>query len=500
MGYYSHKFKLSFSLDAITAHGLPVDRKRQDALRLYLESEEVRLTGAIQQLVPDEVRPLNRKTPYKSLPKNLRAALKERGLLIPKTPLDYYITNHYDICTQLDYVVIPHEDAALDGLYKSLPFNPNSNDQLLAYIQWQVDRDTTGHWYVPKHIKTGKPTVGKDELARLVEATNDEALKLTQHVRKCTTFRTRYTAGAWVPGDDGRVHGTFRFGTATQQISCSDPNTQQFLQHYDPHDEFVKNIAERLKACIRAEPGYKIVNVDMCGFHARMQGFLAEDADYYRLSSFDMHTFNTAQFVGHPLKDQLRQMNDAELQAALKSIKKEHQHERDAYVKRVSFLNQFGGKAERASQILDLDLSLVARVLESITDPFPKVFDEFWDRVDRQIHKHPRIISPHKCVRWFWDLDLKEAVAYTVSNPAHCHIQDALIRLFETGAFAKYGCCNFTHDALWYHCREDLVSECIAVTKEEFEKPSEVLINSLGAFHCPADSKIGDSLVEMEDV
>ena len=96
-------------------------------------------------------------------------------------------------------------------------------------------------------------------------------------------------------------------------------------------------------------------------------------------------------------------------------------------------------------------------------------------------------------------MDLKQAVAFSVSNPAHCHIQDALVRLCDKDAFAKYGCCNFPHDAAWYHCPIDLVDECIAVTKEEFEKPSEVLVNSLGPFWCPTDAKVGDSLVEMED-
>jgi hypothetical protein len=499
VGYLQHKHYLAKALDAISDHGLPVDRERQDNLRAYLISEEQRLTAAIQQLVPDEVRPVNRKAPYKSLPKDLRAALKERGLIKPKANLDYYLTNHYDIAQQLDYAVIPHEDAAFDGLYKRLAFNPNSSDQLLEYIKLRVEQDTTSRWYVPLHIKTKQPTADKDALAALVEATDDELLKLTQHVKKCITIRTRYTEGAWVPKADGRVHGTFRFGTAVQQTSCSDPNQQQYLEHYDPEDKWEEDVAKRLKACIRAEPGYKLVVVDARGFHARMQGFLAEDSDYYRLAAFDMHSFNTAQFVDHPLKDELRSMNDDELRKSLKQIKSEHQHERNAYVKRVSFLNQYGGKAEKASQILRLDISLVARVLESIAAPFPKVFTDFWDRIDKQIHNHPRIISPHGCCRYFWDLDLKQAVAFTVSNPAHCHIQDALVRLFDRGAFAKYGCCNFCHDAAWFHCEDGLVDECVAVTIEEFEKPSEVLINSLGAFWCNADAKVGPSLVELKD-
>lgn len=500
MGYYSHKFKLSFALDAITAHGLPVDRKLQDDLRAYLESEEQRLTEQIQQLVPDAVRPVNRKVGYKSLPKDLRALLKDRGLIKPKATLDHYIDNHYDLCNSLDYYNRPLGEWGDYGLVKVLPFNPNSSDQLLDYIRWQMDHgDMSKRWYVPIDVDTRKPTVGKEELHKLIEATDDEVLKLSRQVKKAITFKTRYTAGDWVPAADGRVHGTFRFGTAVQQTSCSQPNIQQFLEHYDPDDKWEADIATKLKACIRAEPGHKFVKVDMTGFHGRVQGFLAEDPDYYRLASFDLHSFNTAQFVDHPLKGELLSMDDDDLRVSLKQIKKEHQHERNAYVKRVSFLNQYGGGAEKAASILGLDIMLVERVLHVIAAPFPKVFRDLPKRIEKQIQQHPRIISPHGCCRYFWDLDIKQAVAFTVSNPAHCHIQDALIRLFEQGAFAKYGACNFPHDALWYHCPDDLIDECIAVTREEFEKPSDILINSLGAFWCSADAQVGPSLAEVHD-
>lgn len=492
---------MSFALDAITEYGLPVDRARQDKLRTHLESEEARITSDIQRLVPEACRPLNRKTPYKSLPKDLRAALKERELIVKGAKLDYYLVNHYDVVQGLGYTMLSDDLMHDPGLYKRLEFNPNSSDQLLEYIKWQMDNgDMNVHWYIPTHIETGKPTVGKEEFNKLIEETDDELLKLARQVKKAITFKTRYTAGDWIPKTDGRVHGVFRFGTAVQQTSCSGPNIQQFVEHYNPDDPWETDIAEQLKACIRAEPGYKIVNVDMKGFHGRMQGWLAEDPDYYRLASFDLHSFNTAQFVDHPLKDQLRQMNDVDLEAALKSIKKAHGHERNAFVKRVSFLNQYGGGADKASRILSLDILLVEKVLQAIAEPFPRVFKDFPRSVDRRMRERGKLISPHGCTRYFWDLDLKQAVAFSVSNPAHCHIQDALIRLFDRGMFARYGACNFPHDSLWYHCKEELVDECIKVTKEEFEKPSEVLVNSLGPFQCGTDAKVGDSLVEMEEV
>lgn len=503
MGYWRHKHLLAQALDAISAHGLPVDRKRQDELREYLVAEEERLTSKIQQLVPDAVRPSNRKVGYKSLPKDLRALLKERGLLQKGLTLDYYITQHYDLCNSLDYYVRAFDNAECDGLVKVLPFNPNSSDQLLAYIRWQMDHgDRSKRWYIPVHIDTGNPTVGQAEIDKLIEETDDEVLKLTRQVKKAVTFKSRYAANDWIPRADGRVHGTFRFGTATQQTSCTTPNVQQMAEHYDPKDLWMADVTKRLKSCIKAEPGHTLIKVDARSAHARMQGFLAEDRDYYRLASLDVHSYVTAYYVNHPLKDRLLAYDDIELSKQLKLIKKAHEYDRNFKVKRTIYLMQFQGQAEKAYKILSAFNSIaeVEDLMNMIrNDIFPKSFNEYPKKVAKQLSKSPRLITPHGCCRWIWDNDIQQAVAFSVANPFHCHIQDAMIRLYERGAYEKYGACNFCHDSIWYHCINELVDECIEVTTSEMERPSDVLINSLGRFWCAADSQTGPSLSEVKD-
>lgn len=479
---------MGFALDAITEHGLPVDRALQDKLRTYLESEEERIQREVQLLVPEELLPLNRKEGYKSLPKDLRARLKELDLIVPKAKLDYYLINHYAVIQALGYV-----DVVDVGLVKRLEFNPTSAKQLLAYIRHMG-------YPVPLHIDTGAPTTGKEELQKLIDDTGDEVLKLAQKSKKVSKLKGTYCSGYWIPGPDGRVHGKFRFGTASQQVSCTEPNIQQYPEHYDPDDEWIVDIMQQVKGAIKAEPGYKFVKVDARGAHGRMQGWLSEDADYYRLASLDLHSYNTAYFVNVPDKDSLIGLDDASLMTRLKEIKKQFNHERNFMVKRVSFLSQYGGGAEKASRILRLDQFVVQAIMDTTANRFPRTFKEFPKQVRRMLNQSPRLRNPFNCVRWIWDGDMEQAVAFLPSSCFHCHIQSALVRLFEMGAFAKYGACNFPHDAVWYHCREDLVDECIEVTKLEMERPSDVLVNSLGPFWCSADAQVGDSLLEVVDV
>lgn len=480
-GYYRFKYENAFMLDSIGACGLPVDKGEQDSLKGYIGEQEELLVGDLQKVIPREIRSV--KT-YKGWPKDLREAVKSAGLYVKNARVQDFM----EIAASSGY-----EFSETGVLVKPLAFNPNSAPQMIRYIEHMG-------YPVPKHIDTGKPTTGKEEMDKLAEATGDPVLKLCRKQRRLTKLKGTYCSGAWVPGADGRVHGEFRFGTANQQTSCSNPNVQQFPEHFNKDDEWLAEIGRRVKSCIRAEPGHKLVKVDARGFHARMQGWLAEDADYYRLANLDLHSFNTAQFMQVPDKDVMLDRDDGPLLQRLKEIKKQYAHERNALVKRVSFLNQYGGGAEKASRILGIEIGIVQRVLDSLAAPFPKTFEDFPAAVKAALGQSVRLINAFGCCRWFWDKDMKEAIAFSVASPAHCHIQDAGIRLWQQGAFDLYEAVNFTHDAYWFHPREELVEECIVAARAEMERPSTVLVNSLGPFQVMADAQVGDRLSEMRDV
>lgn len=480
-GYYTFKHQLGKVLDDLSEHGLPVDRQRQNEVRIYIGEQQAELQGRIQSLVPDELKPFKA---FKSWPRDLREAVKASGQWKPKTK-------------PLEYEVEAFGYARRNGvLIKPLPFNLNSSRQLLAYISHMGYR-------IPLHLETDRPTTGKNEIEQLVAETDDAVLKLTQRVRKLTKLGGTYCGGDWIPGDDGRVHGEFRFGTASGQTSCSRPNIQQYPEHYDAKDEWVADIMKRVKGCIKAEESHIFAKIDYRAAHARCQGHLAEDENYYRLADTDIHSYTTAHYVGVPDKDTLLELDDESLRKRLREIKKQYEYDRNYKLKRILYLMQFTGGAEKAFQILSagfVSVIEVQQLMDMIKGLFPKTFIDFPANVEKQLKQQPWLVSQYKHRRFFWDGDLQQATSFLPSNCFHAHAQSALLRLQEQGAFAVYGACNWAHDSLWLHCREELVDEGIAAVKTEFEKPSDVLVNSLGPFWCHADAMKGYSMDKMVEV
>lgn len=500
-GYDTHKRRLGDVLDEMSAIGVPVDRERQDRLRQHIQSEEAQLELQLQEAIPFELLPVHPKAGYKTDRVRVGGVTYHLNEIMA-AEADVGIGQNYIALNGSRYIQQRFELETSEGeayselrWCKVLAFNGNSSQQLLRYIKHQGYR-------VPTHFETGRDTTGRAELESLIEETDDNTLKLVLKLRKLTKLGTVYCSGAWIPSEDGRVHPTFRFGTASGQTSCINPNVQQFPEHYDPNDQWIVDIMQEVKACIRAQPGHIFVKLDAKGAHAKMQGFLAEDLTYMRLASIDLHSYNTAYYLDLPDKDSLLALDDTALAKRLKEIKTLHGYDRDFKLKRVAYLMQFMGGAEKAFKILTAFESVieVQELINMIKKLFPKTFVDFPAKVEKQLRQHPRIITPHKAVRYFWDSDIQQAVAHSVANPFHCHWQEALIRLYDRGAFQRFEIVNYRHDDIWAHPTEDLVEECIATCREEFEKPSDKLINSLGAFSVGVDAKVGYDMLNLRDV
>lgn len=479
MGYYQHRFKLSAVLDDLSTTGLPVDRERQSALRDYIATEETRLLAELQRLIPRELLPFKE---YKGWPKDLRESVKAAGLYVKRClPVQFP-----------EFVAAGGYEFVEEVLTKLLPFNPDSHQQILNYLRYM-------NYEIPLHIDTKKPTTGQKEIESLILDTDDAVLKTIAKAKKLTKLGGVYCSGDWMPGSDGRVHGTFRFGTTVGQTSCVRPNQQQFPGHSDPDDLWLTPIMEAIKGCIRAQPGHVFVKLDAKGAHSRMQAFLAEDASYYRLSNLGTHAFNTAHYVGVEDRDTLLAMADGPLLKRLKEIKKQYDWEYN-FAKRVSFNMQYLGGAEKAAHTLRVPVLQVVALMELIKGLFPKSFKEFPEKVRRQMKQHPRLMSQQGACRWLWEPDIQQGVAFAVANEFHCHWQSGLIRLHERGLMQKYEACNFCHDDIWFHVREKLADECIERCREELEQPSSVLVNSLGHFQVNTEVQRGYDMQHLEDV
>lgn len=403
-----------------------------------------------------------------------------------------------------------------------LPFNPNSSPQLIRYIK-------SRGYKVPKRIDDdgdSVETTGKDALEKLFHQTGDKVLGLTLQVRKMNKLVSAFTSGYWKPSEDGRVHPTFLFGTATGQLSCQRPNIQQFPVHGD--------LAKKFKRMIRAEKGHTFVSLDFRSFHARSLGWLALDEDYYKLADFDVHSFVTAHFVKLPVAQELLRFPDHLLRAELGKIKSQYKEIRDQKAKRAilglgfhmgvnklyamnadSFnpsweeVRLLAGKnadawpEERKQKYVNrFGLAEAKKLVKLIQHLFPRAFVQFPIEIEDRIRRITKchLKSPAGHNRWFYDLNLEEAVAFLPANIAHGHIDDVALRLHDQGALDKYQFVNWIHDSLLFHCPLDLVDECVEVVKSEMEAASDVCVNELGKFQCNADVKVGPSLAEMKEV
>jgi hypothetical protein len=300
----------------------------------------------------------------------------------------------------------------------------------------------------------------------------------------------------------------------------------------------VHNVGEQAAVAIETETHTYIAegmlshNCDMRGFHSRAVGWIAKDRKYYELADCDVHSYITAHFVHHPLATHLDEMDDSELRAALSSIKDQHTFERNYKIKRVVHGRQFNMGVRKlydmhAENFNPNEAQMIAEVGEakwfgwdkekqldeaakrgrreaqqlfSLFDQlFPGVFILYPQKVREQLYTQMcRLTTPFGHHRWLWNWDLEQGAAFGPSNCAHCHIQSALIRLRGRGALREFGCCNFTHDAGWFHPTYELVDRCVAIVQEEFDAPSTVLVdNPLGPFQCNSDAEVGPDMANM---
>lgn len=489
VGYRQHKFLLGTTvLDGMSARGLPVDREKQTELREYINGQETELLTELQVQVPVEVKAVK---PYKSLPKDLRAALKEVGCKPKKAIKSYFCEQAVAIAESMGFDFHYADDGSYEyRLRRILPFNPNSSPQLITYIKHRG-------YPVPLHIDSKRPTTGKDAIDALIEDTDDDVLKMGRQMRQLTKIRGTYTEGHWVPGRDGRVHPEFTFGTASGQLAARYPNSMQYPQH--------GALAKMAKACIRAEEGHTFIKRDMRSFHARTLAWLSGDLAYWTLSDEDVHSFVAANFLKLPVASRLLQMTPQDRRAELCRIKREHADVRNLQAKRAILGLGFHMGVDKLYRMnpdsfaSPLEAQALVELIQSL---FPQAFVEYPKSIQKRIKANPRLVSPTGHQRWVWSGDLEQAVSFEPANIAHCHMFDSMLIMQERGLLDRWQLVNMIHDCLIFHCPNELIDECIEGSREIMERQSTVLVDSpLGIpFQCSSDVEIGVTMAEMEAV
>jgi uracil-DNA glycosylase family 4 len=473
--YYKYYVRLHPILAEASKRGIPIDATQQTALRVELEKKMAIIDEQARPMVPDSILDVHPKQGYKKVPKEI--------LLLSDAVGKSLNTDKPMIMSQASRQ-IGFDNRKLGGEFRwcrLIPFNINSGAQLIRYIEFK--QQTNKLYKVPIKRGTSKKTVEELALQRLYNKTKDPVLALALERKKMQHFVSSFCSAAWTPGEDGKVHPTFKVGgTNNGQLAAENPNSQQWPKHGP--------LAKEARKLILAPPGFKIVKLDYKSYHAQTAAAEAGDANYLRLAKLDLHSYVTGHFLKLAGKDEWLDLPDPELKPILAKIKTEHKHVRDAKVKHaiLGINNGMGvGKLYDIYQEFFDNKKEAAAILSLLRQLFP-IFFKWQDDVRRVAHRDGFLRSKYNCIRYFWEVFKKqngqwyggesseECIAYLLANHAHCHLKDRMIEMDELGYLERYNLVNIIHDEIDLICADELVEECITNLTTIMERPSEVMV------------------------
>jgi DNA polymerase I-like protein with 3'-5' exonuclease and polymerase domains len=500
-GYVGQVQEVRPILAAMERRGLPVDDRERLKLDGEFDLAQQELDAELQGRVPESVLGLE--------PRRGRKGNYSYGYI--KAPKDTtgLVEREFQIAA-----IGSDGDPGTESITRwcrVVPFNPNSWQQLLAYM------DAKNHKR-PKSRETNeeddeKDTTNKKELVRLAHRTGDNFYLKVIEYRELSKMRGTYIEG-FKPHADGRVHTTFTFDTGIGQLSSRNPNIQNFPKH--------GRLAPATRRMIAAEPGHLLAEWDYKSCHVLTLGFLAEDADYIRCARIDMHSLVTGHKLGlWDLPTILRNESDDDLRKRCKWLKAnpEWKHIRDARMKHAILGIGNGLKArglfEKHMEDFESqkDAQGFLNVIESL---FPKEF-AWHKRVQQQAHDRQQLTTEYGHIRRFyevfrWDYkkqayghgdQAEEAISYWLSNIAFGYIREHMKELARLGMDEKYGLCNNVHDSLLFHLREELLDEHVRDIYPVLIAPSKVLRHPIIApdgLWIDAECSAGPNWAEMKEV
>jgi uracil-DNA glycosylase family 4 len=545
-GYEEQVAQLSPVLDGMQARGMPVDDTRRQLLHQEFSDELEQICTRLQAMVPDECKNIHPEGGYQRKHVLPQACLEAAG------QSDLFGNGHQraeKVVAEDGRVFVLRQFKVKDGTTERwaelLPFLPNSSDQMLAYIKWQMKHSTQPKaWKVPINHKTGSESTVADELERLYKATQDPVLKAALECRELAKARGTYAAGDWIPGPDGRVHPFFQFKPATGQLSSQSPNAQNFPKHSP-------KLAKAMGKMIAAQPGHTLVVADYKGFHILTLGFESQDPLYIRLGRIDMHSFFT--LCGMLRLEKIEKvvgLQDAELADLLSWYRYKDKREyadyggrtferiRDEIAKHAILAYGNGQTAHglfRRNPEAFPTLKFAEKCQAELDATFPKPKQwkkDIAQKADRQTY----LLSRFGSVRRFWDVfqrkpvaanyqprpgqqlvengngqrwillpgdDHEAAISCLIQNDAFGVKRRVMVEMGKAGLDAKYGLITEIHDSLVFECPNKYLDEALPEIKRRMEAPCPLMVDPVvapGGFWAGVDIQVGPDLADLKKV
>jgi hypothetical protein len=533
VGYVGQVMGVRPVLAAMEDRGVPIDDEARLALDVEFKIAQNALGAEIAALAPKECCRIHPKEGYKGVPPEMKPHINTPELQEEMDKIrsengedpECYHYAIYNFPIAVEGTNGEPEMTTIDRWCRVYDFNPNSRNQVLAYMKLKKHP-------IPKSKEEDdegnqKDTTGEKYLRRLANKTGDTFYLKVVSARGYTKLRGTYIEG-FKPGPDGYVHPTFGFGTSMGQLTSKAPDSQNF-----PKLKPTPELAKAMRAMVAAKPGYVITEWDYRSFHVLTLGFLAEDATWMRLARLDMHSFFTGHVLGLWNGFEVLKESDAELMTRFKWLKSnpEWKNKRDGQFKRCTLGI---GNGLRAKGLFDRymedfppqtckdcngtkkvqgvrgmkqcpnckgngfisGLRFVEEIMEGIEKLAPKIFA--YQRAERRAAHNAGDRGYYSrefgFARRFYEVfnfskqwqrrpedepppgdQSEEAVSYRHTNIAHCEMRLRMKELHYSGLAKKYGMFNQIHDSLQFHFPERLLDEHAQEVSALLGAPSKVL-------------------------
>lgn len=531
--------------------GIPINVERLNELRGWLEQEVETKVEEIIRIVPPELHHMDPKEGFKNLPGEIKDfVLQSHPDLMAPVPwmkkdgtqrIDkegnpvtkknttkikdiYNMLLKGELNGTLNNVLSNFPDLRVtkDGtkMYRFVPFNPRSSKQMIEYLKFRG-------YEVPKTFREGKETTADKVMRRLQERTKDPVIALAREIRALEKMRDSYTGkgddtgvvrGGWIPDVDGRLR-TRAMTNSTWQYSSKDPNVFTLPKKR-------KELADRFRRCVAAEPGHVLIEFDFKSFHDLTTAALATDEVKWRTAKIDSHAFVAAWLVGDKTAPTALKMSDDDLKEYLKEIKEKHPKVRDEQAKPLNHGFNFGESPNRLyyeNEEFFESLDQAKQMHKMLGRIYPKTVkwqEELLKSLDLGGGRVPYLQSVWGARRWFWDVwtwrrtddgrwyktkgqDAEKALAFLPANHAHGMFRKKSLEASEMGWNDRYELILFPHDAWVFHPLIELADECIENIRTLMEAPVMELANPVlcpEGLSCAVDVKIGPDMGSMKEV
>lgn len=274
------------------------------------------------------------------------------------------------------------------------PFNPDSWQQVLAYIKFR------GH-KPGKAKKTHKDSTNRETLEKL-ERTGDPFYRNLLDYRAVGKVKGTYVDGTERRLDDqDRVHPVPTFKPSTGRLSYIDPNITNVVADKGG----VESLAAGFRHCVVAGPGCRLLEVDFSGIEAVETGAFARDPAYTRLAKLGVHAGLASYVLKRPYD---LAWSDQELARYFKEIK---DGEPTVYDRAKRFIHGKNYGLTLHGMVLQFPqffptLKIAASYAEIYRHMAPNV--ENWQRSVRELAQKQHYLGgsdhPFGYKHWFWSV------------------------------------------------------------------------------------------------